>query len=43
MKSKSILPLVVTNEITIFIFTVSKDGLFFMNAGLKVLPKRLKM
>ena len=41
MKSKSILPLVVTSEITIFIFTVSKNGLF-MNCGLKVLPKSLK-
>ena len=28
-------------EITIFIFTVSKNGLF-MNAGLKVLPNGLK-
>ena len=41
MKSKSILPLVVTSEITIFIFTVSVNGLF-MNSGLKVLPKGLK-
>ena len=41
MKSKSILPLVVTSEITIFIFTVSKNGLF-MNSGLS-LAKRLKM
>ena len=38
---KSILRLVVTSEITIFIFTVSKNGLF-MNSGLKVLPKGLK-
>ena len=38
---KSILPLLVTSEITIFIFTVSKNGLF-MNSGLKVLLKRLK-
>ena len=35
------LPLVATNEITIFIFTVSKNGLF-MNYGLS-LAKRLKM
>ena len=28
MKSKSVLPLVATSEITIFIFTVSKNGLF---------------
>ena len=47
MKSKSILPLVVTSEITIFIFTVSKNGFFFfffffVNSGLKVLPKGLK-
>ena len=41
MKSKSILPLVVTNEIRIFTFTVSKNGLF-MYSGLKVLPKGLK-
>ena len=41
MKSKSILPLVATSEITIFIFTVSKNGLF-MNSGLKVLSKGLK-
>ena len=41
VKSKSILLLVVTSEITIFIFTVSKNGLF-MNSGLKVLPKGLK-
>ena len=41
MKSKSILPLVVTSEITIFIFTVSQNGLF-MNSGLKALPKGLK-
>ena len=41
VKSKSILPLVVTSEITILIFTVSKNGLF-MNSGLKVLPKGLK-
>ena len=38
MKSKSILPLVVTSEIMIFIFTVSENGLF-MNSGLKVLQK----
>ena len=41
MKSKLILPLVFTSEITIFIFTVSKNGLL-MNSGLKVLPKGLK-
>ena len=41
MNSKSILPLVVTSEITIFIFTISKNG-FFMNSRLKVLPKGLK-
>ena len=41
VKSKSILPLVVTSEITIFIFTVSKNGLF-MNSVLKVLPKGVK-
>ena len=41
MKSKSILPLVVTSEIIIFIFSVSENGLF-MNSGLKVLPKGLK-
>ena len=41
VKSKSILPLVVTSEITIFIFTVSKNGLF-MNSELKILPKGLK-
>ena len=41
MKSKSILPLVVTSEIMIFIFTVSENGLF-MNSGFKVLPKGLK-
>ena len=41
VKSKPILPLVVTSEITIFIFTVSKNGLF-MNSGLKVLSKGLK-
>ena len=34
MKSKSVLPLVVTSEITIFIFTVSKNELF-MTSGLK--------
>ena len=39
MKSKS--PLVVTSEVTIYIFTVSKRGLF-MNSGLKVMPKGLK-
>ena len=38
---KSILSLVVTSEITIFIFTVSKNGLF-MNSGLNVLPKCLQ-
>ena len=38
MKSKSILPLVVTSEITIFIFTVSKNGLF-MKSGLKSCQK----
>ena len=37
MNSKSILLLVVTSEITIFIFTVSKNGPF-MNSGFKVLP-----
>ena len=36
-----ILPLVVTSEIIIFIFTVSKNGLF-MSSGLKVFPKGLK-
>ena len=36
MKSKSILPLVVTSEITIFIFSV------LMYSGLKLLPKSLK-
>ena len=41
VKSKSILPLVVTSEITIFIFTVSENRLY-MNSGLKVLPKGLK-
>ena len=41
MKLKLILPLVVTNENTIYIFTVSKNGLF-MNSGLKVLPKGLQ-
>ena len=41
VKSKSVLPLVVTSEITIFIFTVSKNGLF-MNSVLKVLLKGLK-
>ena len=41
MNSKSILPLVVTSEITIFIFTVSKIELF-MNSGLKALLKYLK-
>ena len=41
MKSKSLLPLMITSEIMIFIFTVSKIGLF-MNSGLKVLPKDLK-
>ena len=41
MKLKSIVPLVVTSEITIFIFTVSKNR-FFMHSGLKVLPKGLK-
>ena len=46
MKSKSILPLVilplvVTSKITVFIFTVSKKGLF-MNSGLKVVPNGLK-
>ena len=41
MKSKSILPLVVTSEIMIFNFTVSENGLF-MNSGLKVVPKGLK-
>ena len=35
------IPLVVTSEITIFIFTVSENGLF-MNSGLKVLPIGLK-
>ena len=38
MKSKSILPLVVTSEITIFIFTVSENG-FFKNSGLKSCQK----
>ena len=41
MKSKSILPPVVTSEIMIFIFSVSKNGLF-MNSGLNVFPKGLK-
>ena len=41
VKSKSILPLVVTSEIMIFIFTVSKNGLF-MSSGLKVLAKGVK-
>ena len=41
VKSRSKLPLVVTSEITIFIFTVSKNGLF-INFGLKVLPKGLR-
>ena len=41
VKSKPILPLLVTSEITIFIFTVSKNGLF-MNSWLKVLPEGLK-
>ena len=39
---KSILPLVVTCEITIFIFTGSKNG-HIMNSGLKSLAKRFKM
>ena len=41
MKSKSIIPLVVTGQIMIFIFTVSENGLF-MTSELKVLPKGLK-
>ena len=41
MKTKLILPLVVTSEITVFIFTVSENGIF-MISGLKVLPKGLK-
>ena len=41
MKSKSILPLVVTSDIKMFVFTVFKNGLF-MNFGFKVLPKCLK-
>ena len=42
MKSKSILPLVVTSEITVFIFTISENGLF-INFGLKVLSKGLNV
>ena len=42
VKSKSILPLMVTSEITIFIFTVSKKRTFY-EFWVKSLAKRFKM